>query len=281
MAREALERAPVGGIGAAEFARLSAMVHRLCGIVLGESKQLLVCSRLARRLRELGMESYGQYLDHVEGDGTENELARMVDLLTTNKTSFFRESAHFEFLSQQVIPELISRGEEVRVWSAACSSGEEPYSLAMCLRDGLGEARAGRFRVLATDISKRMLERARQAVYPREAVREVPREYQRRYLVALPPPAKDEVRVVDELRAAVRVARLNLLEDWPMQGPFDVVFCRNVMIYFDRTTQAELVRRLSLVLRPGGYLFVGHSEGLHGVSTKLSYVRPAVYRRAA
>lgn len=259
-----------------DFAAIRELLYRVSGIDLNEGKEGLVQTRLARRLRELGLAGYREYLDHVLADGTGSELSVMVDLLTTNKTDFFREEAHFSFLRSVVLPARPGPGMPLRIWSAGCSSGEEPYSIAILLREALPQAEADAARILGTDISERVLAVAREGVYTAAQLAGVEPALRRRYFSR---EGADAFRAAGPLRSMVRFARLNLMADWPMRGPFDVIFCRNVMIYFDRPTQERLVQRYWELLAPGGYLFTGHSESLNPLSHRFRYVQPAVYRR--
>jgi chemotaxis protein methyltransferase CheR len=263
----------------AQFARVGSLVHRVAGIDLHSGKEGLVRSRLAPRIRELGIATLAEYFDFVERETSGEELAAMIDVLTTNKTSFFREAEHFRFLHDTVLPPLAKRPAPLRIWSAGCSSGEEAYTTAIVLRETLPDSVARVARILATDISARMIARGRAAEYPAETLAEVPPALLARHFV----PAHDAepgVRCIgDATRRIVRFARLNLMGDWPMHGPFDVILCRNVMIYFDRPTQETLVQRFTKLLAPGGYLLVGHSESLTALRHELRYVRPAVYVR--
>ena len=259
----------------AQFERIRRLVHDACGIHLHAGKETLVQARLARRLRALGMSGFDAYLDHVQAPGS-GELAAMLDVLTTNKTSFFREAAHFDYLAQ-VLPAIQDASRRpLRLWSAGCSTGEEPYTMAMVLRETLGAQRVRDARILATDLSSEVLVRARAATYAEAVMADVPAPLRERYFERV-----DGVgsRVTADLGGMVRLARLNLQGAWPMRGPFDVIFCRNVMIYFDKATQERLVGRFAAMLRPGGLLFVGHSESLSGIRHELRYVAPAVYER--
>ncbi len=269
----------IGGIelSEAQFRHVGELVGRIAGIQLPPGKESLVRSRLAKRLRALGLTSVTDYLDIVERDTTRTELAEMVDVLTTNKTSFFREADHFRLLESTVFPALGRTGAPIRIWSAVCSTGEEPYTIAMVARETLGSA-ASRVKILATDISARVLQRARDAVYDADTLEDVPPALRRTHFEALPG-AQDRCRVAPATRDHVQFARLNLMGDWPMKGPFDVILCRNVMIYFDKPTQERLVERYAALLAPGGYLFVGHSESLSGLRHSLAYVQPATYRK--
>jgi chemotaxis protein methyltransferase CheR len=263
-----------------QFKKISGIVYQLCGIHLKEGKEALVRARLMKRLRALGMESFDTYIHFIESDAGSRELEMMVDVMTTNKTSFFREPAHFDYLRDHVLPGAQRR--RMRFWTAACSSGEEPYSLAIFIREAVPDVDLKDVKILATDISTRMLEKARQAAYPKESLREIPGHLAQKYFIKQPKvdaAAPSMYRLKDPVLAMVRLARLNLIDKWPMKGPFDVIFCRNVMIYFDRPTQQRLINRFWNYLEPGGYLFVGHSEGLSAISHKFQYVRPAVYKK--
>ena len=258
-----------------QFQDISRTVYDVAGIQLRPGKEGLVRSRLAKRLRALGVATYDEYLARVAGDASGRELAEMVDALTTNKTNFFREPAHFDFLRDRVLPALPASAP-LRIWSAGCSTGEEPYTLAMTLHEALPDLARRDVRILATDISARVVAQARAGRYPDAVAGEVPPELLRRYFTRGPGGAWE---VGASLRAPIAFARLNLMEAWPMRGPFQAIFCRNVMIYFDKPTQQELVGRYYEMLAPGGHLFVGHSESLSGIAHRFAYVQPAVYRR--
>ena len=272
----ALAGAPLGD---AHFETIRQLVYRVAGINLTHGKEGLVRSRLAPRLRALGLDDFDAYLDHLDRDVSGAELVQLVDVITTNKTSFFREPEHFDLLQRVVLPPLAERGGTARFWSAGCSSGEEPYTIAIVARELLGGSAADA-RILATDVSTRIMRRAREGVYHDRELAGVPPAIMRRHFVNHPA-VPGSLCVVDETRATVRFARLNLMHDWPMRGPFDAIFCRNVMIYFDRPTQQRLVNRFAALLAPGGYLFVGQSESLTALTHDLQYVQPAVYRTPA
>jgi chemotaxis protein methyltransferase CheR len=260
-----------------QFHKISDMVYRKAGINLKQGKEALVRARLMKRLRRLRIERVEDYLDYIESEEGAPEIAALIDVMTTNKTSFFREMEHFDFLKDHVLPGLTAH--RLRFWSAACSSGEEPYSIAILLRECLSGIDRRDVRVLATDISRRVLDKARRAVYPLSAVAELPNPAYRQYFAPERSGPEREVRVVPEVTGLVHLAYLNLMEPWPMKGPFQVVFCRNVMIYFDRPTQQTLINRFWDYLENGGYLFVGHSEGLSAVKHRFRYVRPAIYQK--
>jgi chemotaxis protein methyltransferase CheR len=256
-----------------EFDAICKLAHRAFGLDLKPGKEDLVAARLRSLLRTSGHGTFHAYYRSIVEDSTGESLAAMIDALATNHTSFLREPGHFEYLRRQVLPELATR-DTIEIWSAACSTGEEAWSLAMLLHES---SPSRRFRLCASDISSKALAFARHAVYSRERCRGIPPHWLARYFRAEGDPP--DYSVVSSLRAPVDYFRINLVEpfSWPRQFP--VIFCRNVMIYFDRATQERVVRRLAECLEPGGYLFVGHAEGLAGVSHPLEYVKPAIYRK--
>jgi chemotaxis protein methyltransferase CheR len=259
------------------FRKISEIVYRSCGINLKPGKEALVRSRLMKRLRVQRINSVQEYLEYIESAEGNHELALFIDVMTTNKTSFFREADHFNYLRDHVLPDL--KGHRLRFWSAACSSGEEPYTLAIWLREHMPNIDKKDALILATDISNRMLERAKLAIYPAKTVNDLPSSQYKKYFNPLNGAHAGSYRISDDVRKLVRLGWLNLLESWPMKGPFNVIFCRNVMIYFDKSTQQKLINRFWELLEPGGYLFVGHSEGLSAINHKFRYMRPATYRK--
>lgn len=262
----------------ADFGRVRALIHRHAGIALNASKRSMAYSRLARRVRELRLGSFGDYLALVERrDGPEREA--FVNALTTNLTAFFREPHHFPVLAEVVRRAVAARGQ-ARLWCAACSTGEEPWSMAMTALDALG-AGSGAVRLLASDIDTQVLARARAGLYPREAAGRIPERLLRRFFRAGTEAGEDRVRVGPELARVVEFRRVNLLDPaWPVRGPFDAIFCRNVMIYFDPPTQARLAARLAPLLAPDGRLFVGHSETLGHARERLAPCGRTVYAPA-
>ncbi len=263
-------------LGMREFKKISALVYERTRINLHEGKLPLVQNRLSKRLRRLGLDSFRSYLSYLDQD--EDELEAMINAITTNYTSFFREPEHFRFLRETFLPEALEKDRrKLRFWSAGCSSGEEPYSLAMELLENIPDIAARDVLILATDVSTRALSAAVEGLYPPEPVFKCQPLYRKRYF------AEDGdsgmFSVSPEVKRLVRFRYLNLFDPWPMRGPFDLIMCRNVMIYFERGPKMELVRRFRDILRPGGYLFVGHSESLTGEEHGLRYVCPAVYRK--
>ncbi len=260
---------------ATQFARITRLLHDHAGIRMREGKEGLVRARLTKRLRKLGMPDFDAYLSFVEQEPGKKEFAEMIDALTTNKTSFLREASHFDFLRDSVFPTLTGA---VRIWSAGCSSGEEPYTLAMLANESFSDIGKRDVRILATDLSHRVLATAKAAVYPAEHMADVPNAWLSKYWVKKADAGgRPAYEANPSLRRLVHFAKLNLMEQWPMKGPFDAILCRNVMIYFDKSTQQQLVERYWALLRPGGHLFVGHSESLTGLNHKFRYVMPAVY----
>ncbi len=271
-----------------EFVRLSKFIHSKCGIKIPMAKKIMLESRLQRRVRILGLESLSEYCKYLFGpNGIKNELVHMIDVVTTNKTDFFREPEHFDYLVQSALPELIARHdvgikENLMVWSAGCSTGQEPYTLAMVLREFGRQYHRFKFNftVLATDISTRVLEKAKQAIYDHDTIEPVPAQLKKKYLLKSKDSNRGLVRITKELRELVMFRRLNFLQEkFNLREPMDIIFCRNVIIYFDRPTQETLINKFCRHLRPGGYLFLGHSEALHGFDLPLEQVSSTVYRK--
>ena len=271
-------------ISTRDYTRLCNLIYEEAGIRLGSDKKTMLEVRIKRRLKALELSSYGQYCDFLFGhQGLKEELVSLIDVVTTNKTDFFREPKHFNFLVETALPELTARdggGRPLLIWSAGCSSGEEPYTLAMVLSE-YGQTHPGfRFRILATDISTEVLAKAEMGVYSNDVVGPVPAALKRKYLMGSRDQGSNRVRVVPELRRLVEFRRLNFMDaDYGMTEKVDAIFCRNVIIYFDRQTQEKVLQRLSKHLVPRGYMFVGHAETLHDMDLPLTPVAPALYRR--
>ena len=267
-----------------DYKRLCDLIYAEAGIRLGAEKKTMLEVRIKRRLKALELISYTQYCDYLFGrQGLKEELVPLIDVVTTNKTDFFREPGHFNFLVEKALPDLTARdsgGRPLLVWSAGCSTGEEPYTLAMVLSE-YGLTHPGfRFRILATDISTGVLAKAERGVYAKDMVIPVPAALRKKYLMGSREPGSDQVRVVPELRRLIEFRRLNFMDaDYRIAEKADAIFCRNVIIYFDRPTQQEVLRKLSQRLVPCGYMFVGHAETLHDMDLPLTPVAPALYRR--
>ena len=264
-----------------DFNRLRDIVRELTGISLADSKRELVYSRLARRLRKLQLTSFGAYCALVE-KGNADELQELTNAMTTNLTSFFRENYHFEQLAGEALPyifELRAESRRVRLWSAGCSTGEEPYSMAMVLRETQRSFADWDIRLLATDIDSKVVQTAAAGRYAAEQLKGVDAARLARWFE--PGEAEQHYAVADELKSLITFKRLNLLESWPIKGPFDVIFCRNVAIYFDKDTQRELFERMAGLQEPGGWLFIGHSENLFHVTRHYKLGGRTVYRRVA
>jgi chemotaxis protein methyltransferase CheR len=272
------------GISPRDYKRLCTLVYDRAGISLGTQRRTMLEVRIKRRLKELELHSYGEYCDYLFGHhGQKDEIVHLIDVVTTNKTDFFREPRHFDFLVNKAMPELAASAGNVRpfmVWSAGCSTGEEPYTLAMVMSEYTETHPSFRFRILASDISTTVLKRAGTGVYSRAVVEPVPAAMKPKYLMRSREPGADRVRIVPELRRQVEFRRVNFMdEDFGVDETFDVILCRNVIIYFDRATQASVLGKLCDHLRPGGYLLVGHAEALHDMELPLEPVAPATYRK--
>lgn len=266
------------------FEKFSRLVYQECGINLTSGKKELLQARLNKRLRATGIASYREYYDHITSPNNNGEIVQFLDCISTNLTFFFREPKHFEFLERNALPKLIqSKTEErslrIRIWSAGCSTGEEPYSLAMCVLAQLQDPEKWDFKILATDISTRVLQVGINGVYPRDKVSKIPINFQKMYFHKQRMQNGEGFEASRKLKDIITFRRLNLKENYPFSGPFDFIFCRNVMIYFDKETQQHLVQKMAGYLSPGGYLMVGHSESLTGLQHGLSYVQPSVYRK--
>jgi chemotaxis protein methyltransferase CheR len=266
----------------AEFRLFQGLVYQKAGIFLSDAKRALLVGRLSRRLRDLGLETFGAYHDYVvksEGD----ELATMLDCICTNETHFFREPDHFTFLSTRWVPamkEAAAKGQaprRVRVWSAACSTGEEPYSLAMLLLDHLPASEGWELEILATDLSRKVLDKARNGLWSIDKAREIPEDYLKRFMLKGTKSQTGRMKAGDDIQRVIKFERLNLNDDSYAVGAFDLIFCRNVLIYFDAASRSNVVHRLMKHVTPTGYLFLGHAETLTGVTDRLRTVMPTVY----
>jgi chemotaxis protein methyltransferase CheR len=268
----------------ADFSRLSRFIYKECGINLTPLKKILLESRLQKRLEHLHIGTFSAYCDYVMSPaGVQEELVYMIDAVATNKTDFFREPVHFDFMREHLLPAWYANRSSgtFKVWSSACSSGEEPYTIAMVLEEfALGHSFS--YRIVASDISTKVLKKAIQAIYPMQSIAQVPMALCKRYLLR----SKDRegerptIRIGPRIRTRVEFKRINLVEDITgIDNDFDLIFCRNVLIYFDRATQEMVLRRLLSKLRRGGYLFIGHSESVHHLNLPVHQVKPTIFRK--
>ncbi|VAX07711.1 Chemotaxis protein methyltransferase CheR [hydrothermal vent metagenome] len=252
------------------------------GIVVSDEKFDMFYARLSRRVRELGLKSFSQYCDLLKNDAGGDEVLELVNAVTTNLTAFFRENHHFEYLQDTVLPQLrkINKADhKIRIWSAGCSTGEEPYSLAITLRETIAANGGWDARILATDIDSSVLSRASKGVYAIDRVNGIPKARLRRWFMKGHGQQKGLVRSKPEIRSLIDFAQLNLMEDWTVDGPMDLIFCRNVIIYFDRDTKIKLINRYADNLKEGGYLFVGHSESLFKICDRFELIGNTIYRK--
>ncbi|HJX17666.1 MAG TPA: protein-glutamate O-methyltransferase [Acidiferrobacterales bacterium] len=264
-----------------EFRQLRELIHLHTGIALSEHKRALVCARLSRRLRHYQFTRYAQYYELLcQGDPDGVELMEMINAITTNKTDFFREAHHFQFLAEQVFPRLRQgKARRLRLWSAATATGEEAYSLAMTVREAFVDAPDWDIKILATDIDTRVLSHAREGIYTAEQATHVEPALLHRYFLKGHGELENRVRVKPALKTLLRFRQLNLLDEpWPMRAPFDVIFCRNVLIYFDKATQCRLLERMSTMLSPDGFLMLGHAEAVHGFDSLYRAAGHSIYQ---
>jgi chemotaxis protein methyltransferase CheR len=262
-----------------EFAEIRDLVRSHTGISLAASKRELVYSRLVRRLRRLKLSSFRDYIGLLE-QGEPAELEEFTNAITTNLTSFFRESHHFDYLKSTVFPELEKRNastRRIRIWSAACSTGEEPYSIAMCLHEAMSRFRGWDVKILATDLDSNVVSHAREGRYAPERVEKMPVAQRNKYFTDTTDGA---YQISNDLKSLVTFNQMNLMHPWRFKGPFDVIFCRNVVIYFDKPTQRDLFGRMAGVQRVGDYLFIGHSENLFKVCESYALIGKTMYRKS-
>ncbi len=257
-----------------QFLRFKDLIYKEAGISLAAQKKALVAGRLAKRLKHYRLQDYGQYYRLLNQPQHSGEFQMMVDLLTTNETYFFREPQHFDFLRDVVLPE--KRGQDINIWSAACSSGEEVYTLAMVLADKLGNSP---WRIMGSDISTRMLQSCERAVYPLSRASHMSDYFLRKYCLKGVREQEGMLLIDRRLRERCSFRKINLMETLPSMAKFDVIFVRNVMIYFDAPTKTRVVDRLLQALKPGGYLITSHSESLHGISDSVRMVKPSIYQK--
>lgn len=267
-----------------DFNRLSEFVFEQSGIKMPPVKKIMLQSRLQKRLRELNITSFKDYADYVfSKEGQKNEIIHMLDVVSTNKTDFFREPVHFDFLNTQVLPEFVGKNRlnyNMKIWSAGCSSGEEPYTIAITLNEFKKNNQRFDYSITGTDISSQILQKAATAVYKEERIVNIPLEIKKKYFLRSKDKEQKTVRVVSELRNKTNYKRLNFMnEAYNLTDSFDVIFCRNVLIYFNRETQEQVINKLCLKLKQGGYLFIGHSESILGMNLPLEQIKPTIFRR--
>lgn len=266
-------------ITAEEFQQFRTMIYDESGISLSEQKHALLASRLSKRLRDLDLATFSEYYAKVMEDQTREEFTRMLDLISTNKTDFFREPKHFDFLREQILPELDSI-KRIRIWSSACSTGEEPYTIAMTLYEAVQNPERWDFKVLASDLSTRVLAKAASGLYDVARFSAVPPDVMKRHFLRGRGDQTGVYKVKPHLADAITFRRINLMDDhFPIKNLLDLIFCRNVMIYFDRPTQETLVNKFHRYLKPGGYLFIGHSESLQWVTHPFKAIAPTIYKK--
>ncbi len=265
---------------ARDFKYISDVIADRTGIVLSDAKHDMVYSRLARRLRQLKLTEFSQYLRLIKS-GDENELLEFTNAITTNLTSFFREKHHFEYLRNKVLPELkqTKMDRRIRIWSAGCSSGEEPYSIAMTVRDVFPQLDGWDIKILATDLDTNMVQRASEGIYTEERVAGLDKTHSKKWVKRGKGEHEGQIRISQELRDMITFKQLNLMDDWPMRGPFDFMFCRNVVIYFNKETQRELFDRYANLVAERGHLFIGHSESLHKVCDRFKLIGQTIYQK--
>jgi len=278
-----LETYQKGTLGDKDFRRLSDFIYSNYGIKMPKEKRTMLEGRLAKRLRANQIQNYSEYCDFVFSERGEQEIIHMINVVSTNKTDFFREQAHFEFLFDTILPEYVSedRTKPLKFWSSASSSGEEAYTLAMVTSEfNRMNDQSINYEIFGTDISSDILQKASMAVYTEERIANIPLSYKKRYFLRNKDAEKKLVRVVPELRNTCSFMRLNLMDaNYPVNEEFDVIFCRNVLIYFDRPTQEAVINKLCRHLRPGGYFFLGHSESAMGMNVPLTSIKPTVFRK--
>jgi chemotaxis protein methyltransferase CheR len=264
------------------FKRLAELIQGYSGIKMPANKRTMLEGRLRRRMRATHIPTLNDYCAYLfDDDGLESEIVHLIDAVTTNKTEFFREPAHFQFLRSSALPAIAKAGRrEIKAWSAACSTGAEPYTLAMVLEDYCRTHRNQDYSILCTDLCTQVLNQAVAGVFSEQMIEPVEMDLRRRYVMRAKDASRGLVRIVPELRAKLAFARLNLMDDaYPVDGDMDLIFCRNILIYFDKPTQSKVLRQLCGHLRPGGYLFLGHSESIVGIDLPVSQIANTVFQR--
>jgi len=267
-----------------DFGRLSTFVYEELGIKMPYQKKIMLQGRLQKRVTDLNLNTFKEYIDFVfSKEGQTDEIIKMIDLITTNKTDFFRESTHFDYLTETVLPDMCSAktGRKlIRLWSAGCSSGEEPYTIAIVMKEFLQNHPEYDFEIFATDISLRILQKASSAIYPEERISMIPMALKKKYFLKSKDHLNKTVRLIPEIRSRVTFSRLNFMDSYySVEKEFDIVFCRNVLIYFDRETQQDVICKLSSKLKTDGYFFLGHSESITNMKVPLKQIKPTIFRK--
>jgi chemotaxis protein methyltransferase CheR len=267
-----------------DFGKLSSFVYDELGIKMPYPKKIMLQSRLQKRLADLKIETFKEYIEFVfSKEGQVDEIIKMIDLITTNKTDFFREPAHFDYLTETALPEICqgrSSKKIIRIWSAGCSSGEEPYTIAIVLKEFFKDHPEFDFEIFGTDISLRILQKASTAIYPEDRISTIPLDLKRKYFLKSKDHTNKTVRLIPEIRSKVAFQRLNFMDSYyAVEKEFDIVFCRNVLIYFDRETQQQVITKLSSKLKPDGIFFLGHSESITNMKVPLRQIKPTVFRK--
>lgn len=285
MSIEAVQAAPpsIDQLSSKNFKRLADLIQGYSGIKMPANKRTMLEGRLRRRMRATHIPTLNDYCAYLfEEDGLESEIVHLIDAVTTNKTEFFREPAHFQFLRNSALPAIAKAGRrEIKAWSAACSTGAEPYTLAMVLEDYRRTHRGQDYSILCTDLCTQVLQQAVAGVFSEQMIDPVEVDLRRRYVMRAKDTRRGLVRIVPELRSKLAFARLNLMDDaYPVEGDMDLIFCRNILIYFDKPTQSKVLRQLCDHLRPGGYLFLGHSESIVGINLPVSQIANTVFQRS-
>jgi chemotaxis protein methyltransferase CheR len=268
-----------------DFGKLSSFIFQELGIKMPYAKKIMLQCRLQRRLSELKMTSFKSYIDYVfSKEGLEGEIIKLIDFITTNKTDFFREPSHFDYLTEKVLPELCcspgTTKKTIKIWSAGCSSGEEPYTIAIVLKEYFQNHPEYDFEIFATDISLRILQKAALGIYSEERVNGIPLSLKKKYFLKSKDQQNKTVRITSEIRSKIKFQRLNFMDPhYPVEKEFDIVFCRNVLIYFNRETQQQVINKLSSKLKQNGFFFLGHSESITNMKVPLSQIRPTIFRK--
>lgn len=270
-------------LSADDFSKLSEFIYSNYGIKMPPAKKTMLQARLQSRLRANNLNSFKEYCNFVfSGDNKDTEVIHMIDVVSTNKTDFFREPSHFDFMQTVVLPEFVSKNpqQELKVWSSACSSGEEAYTAAMVISNYSHTNQHLDYSIIGTDISTKVLEKGVKAIYPEEKINPIPYSYKTKFLMRNKNASVNDFRIVPEIRNKVRFFRINLMDNhYNVPAAFDIIFCRNVLIYFDRPTQEKVINKLCSHLKPGGYFFLGHSETISGFDTSLKQVKPTIYTK--